>query len=669
MYLRRGEGGAELLSVKAVQVAFLLFEALFGFISAVVSALKNSRDIRSKRIVTVLNVLAGSLMLFDFLGYVLEGKTRPVFRILNSIANLNVFLLCHFILLAYLMYLSVTLLDPVAKRTHKVQCRIRLWISAALGMAGIVLVVISQFTRWIYSIDESNVYHRGPLFGLSVLLPLLAMCVIMTILVQSRKYMGKYRFWTMMSYILLTLIGLVLQIVLADFVYMDLGIAISIHIMFFENIVHQNREIRRAERTDIRTGLANEHSCIERIRAIRGSRKLTDYASVYFDLTKFALINRKYGVDTGNAVLNSYVRRISVELDEEEILGRQHGDQFIAIVKKEKLQKILSLLAGVKVSFRNEMTGEVQEELVASKAGVYEIENSDISAEDIITYAGTALDHAKSISGRSVIYMTQELMDSLEERKRLEIEIRKALQNVEFTPYYQPKVNSVSGKLCGAEALSRWVHSDEIVMPSKFIPFMEMNDTICELDLLMLRQVCEDIRKWAEEGIQVPPISLNMSRRNLADPHIAEKINDIVVKSGIPKELLEIEITETIDEFPISVLKKFVDQLHAKGFAVSVDDFGCASSSLALLREIHFDTMKIDKGFIDHDHPKDLTILKHIVQMALAIGLNIVAEGVELKPQVDTLRSLGVETIQGYYYDKPLSREEIHKRIQDPVYF
>ncbi len=657
-----------MLSVLAVQVAFLLFEAVFCVIAAIVSAVKNSRDIRSKRAVTLLNILAGALMFSDFVQYISEGKTTRTGFFIYRVAHLNIFILCYLILLAYLMYLSGTLLVDLEKRQYKIPCKIRMLVCTILCYLGMVLVLISQFTGIFYTIDEFNIYHRGRYFFVSVLIPVAVMIIIVSILIQSRGQMGKNRFVTMFSYILLTLLGLAVQLVLADFVYMDLGIAISIQIMFIENIIHQNREIRRAERTDIRTGLANEHSCIEWIRTLRGSEKLEEYASVSFNLTKFALINRRYGIETGNEILNIYAKTFAEELDEDEILGRQHGDQFVAIVKKSNLPKLLDILSGQKISFKNTMTGAIQEEVVSAKVGVYEIESSEIIAEDVITYAGTALDHARSMSGRPVVYMTRELMESQEERKRFEIEIRKALAKGEFVPYYQPKVNSTGGKLCGAEALSRWNRKGEIVGPSAFIPFMEMNDTICELDLHILKSVCEDIRKWQEEGIPVVPVSVNFSRRNLADPQITEKIDSIVTEKGIKKELIEIEITETIDEFPISVLKEFVDSLHAKGFSVSIDDFGCASSSLALLREVPFDTMKIDKGFIDHDHPKDLTILDHIVKMAQAIGLTIVAEGVESRSQVDTLQSFGVAIIQGYFYDRPLPREEMRKRIQSPTY-
>ena len=195
---------------------------------------------------------------------------------------------------------------------------------------------------------------------------------------------------------------------------------------------------------------------------------------------------------------------------------------------------------------------------------------------------------------------------------------------------------------------------------------MERNESICDLD--MLRRICKDISKWMEDGLAIPPVSINFSRRNLADPDLAEKIDRVVTESGIPKNLIEIELTETVDEFPLSVMKAFVDELHKRGFSSSIDDFGSANSSMAVLREISFDTVKIDKGFIDHDQNKDLTILDHIIKMALSIGLKIVAEGVEQEAQVKKLQSFGTEVIQGYYYDRPMPEEKMRERLKDPYY-
>ena len=266
------------------------------------------------------------------------------------------------------------------------------------------------------------------------------------------------------------------------------------------------------------------------------------------------------------------------------------------------------------------------------------------------------------------MWLTEDLLASIAERKKLESDIKNGLKNGEFSPYYQPKVNIKTGRLCGMEALSRWSHDGQIITPGAYIPIMETNDTIRILDLHILKCVCEDIAGWLKEGLEAPVTSVNFSRRNLADPELSRKIDSVVRLSGIPKNLIEIEVTETADEFSIGDLSAFVDELHKLGYKVSIDDFGSASSSLTLLREVSFDTLKIDKGFVDKSKKRDLAILTYIIKLAKEINTDIVAEGVEQQKQVELLDDLGVDVIQGYYFDKPMPKDDMSARLKAPSY-
>ncbi len=657
------EGKSGLVDFFAVQVAFLLFESFFCFVSAVLSAVKNSRDVKAKHAVVFLNVLAGFMLLFDYLTYILPGRVTPFSSLVMQVSTLAVFLICDLFLVAIIIYESIVLFGHFDLKREQ-RCRFRFLTCCMLSVVGMGMVVISHFSGLYYTIDAENFYHRGDLFPLSVLIPVTGMAIIFSILLQYRKETTTSRFLALTSYIVFPLVGFLFQYFFYGFAYMDIGVAASVHVMFIENIIYQNRQIRIAERTDIRTGLSNEHGCIEWIHTKKSDMK--NYAAVYFDLTKFTLLNRKYGVDVGNHILSAYASAFAAELDPDEFMGHPNADQFIVLVKKKNLPEILEKLKGVRVQFKDD-TGTELTESIAARAGVYEISREEIKGEEVVTYARTALNHARSM-GKETVYMTQELMDAIETRRRFDSDIRYALSHDEFIPFYQPKVNSKTNTLCGAEALARWIHNGQIVDPGDFIPIMERNDSICDLDMYMLRKICADIAAWRKEGVEIPPISVNFSRRNLADPDLAKKIDAVVRESGIPKNLIEIEITETVDEFPLSVLKSFVDALHDLGYGASIDDFGCGNSSMSVLREINFDTMKIDKGFIDRDHSKDLTILDHIIKLAIDIGLKIVAEGVEQPSQVETLRALGANVIQGYYYDRPLPKEKMSERLLNPKY-
>ena len=663
--MRKG-GELLLVDILSAHVAFLLFESIFCFISAILCALKNSQEKKARVVVTLLNIMAGALLLFDFLEYIFHGRPGALASFVMYTSNLMVFLLCDLFLIVICIYLSIVLFGEFSFKKDS-KCRTRNILCFLISGIGMLLVLISHFTGLYYTIDGTNHYHRGEYFYVSVIIAMLGMAILFSILIQYRKQMKKYRFLALLSYILLPLIGFIFQLLFFGFAYMDIGIALSVNILFIENIVYQNKQIIKAERTDLRTGLANEQGCIEWLEERRGHPELLKHAVIIFDISRISSINRKYGPETGNRVLKSFAGSFSEEFPKEEFLGHLHGDQFVAIVHKEHLPEVLNKLTDLKVKFTDD-TGREHESRLPVAAGVYEIKQGDHNGEDILTFAATALEQAKTGTGHPIVYMTKELMDEIEERKRFEAKLRKGLDEGEFVPYYQPKVNSRTKELCGAEALARWHHKGEVINPSSFIHIMEMNESICELDMYMLRAICKDIASWLEQGLRIPPISINFSRRNLADPDLAKKIDEVVTASGVPKNLIEIEITETTDEFPISVMKDFVDDLRRRGFCSSIDDFGSANSSMAVLREISFDTMKIDKGFIDRDFSKDRMILNHIIKMAQSIGLTIVAEGVEQENQVKTLYSFGAEIIQGYYYDRPMPKDQMVERIKNPRY-
>lgn len=249
-------------------------------------------------------------------------------------------------------------------------------------------------------------------------------------------------------------------------------------------------------------------------------------------------------------------------------------------------------------------------------------------------------------------------------RSELESQIPIAMENEEFRPYYQPKMSASRNQLVGAEALVRWVKKDgEIVPPVAFIPLLEHGKEICTMDFYMLKCMCRDLAEWIEKGLNPPKISVNLSRKNLANPYLVQELTEVIDSYKVPHSLIEVEITETVDEYPLEELNKFVDYLHRRGITVAIDDFGTGSSSMNLLRAVDFDILKIDKSFVDNREERDRKILKRIITIAKDIGINIIAEGVETKEQLEELKELGCDSIQGFYYDKPLPKHEFEKRL------
>lgn len=537
--------------------------------------------------------------------------------------------------------------------------------SIPLILASIALIIDIPYSyNLIFTYNENNSFRDGPLFFITygILIVYLALILVMTFVKCDLS-----RGFKEMLAVIIGIVFIILNIVAERFIsgYMggNTGNAIVLAILLYA--IHFNsqedQKVRlRLETTEQKTGLLNESACIAKLNEMLQHSNKVDYATAYFDLERFGLVNDKYGMDIGNRVLAEYAATLDKMIRQDEILARQGGDRFIAIILKRNLDLFLAQLAFTKVKFSED--GVDYDIDISAHVGIHNIEVDDISAEEVISNAYEALNYGKN-AGNRVTYMSAELKAMIKDDKKFSSDIPIAMANEEFVAYYQPKVNSRTNNLCGAEALVRWVRNGELIPPGKFIPIMETKDLMCDMDFYMLRHVCADISQWIEQGLVPPTVSVNFSRRNLSNPNLAADIDAVVQQYHVPKKMIEIEITETIDEFPISVLKGFVDDLHKLGYKVAVDDFGSGSSSLSLLREVTFDTLKIDKGFVDKAYAKDLAILSYMIKLAKAIGAETLAEGVEQREQVDTLLSLGCEIIQGYYFDRPLSKDVFERRI------
>ena len=651
----------------SAQLTALLVESVLCFVLTPMYALSKDPLRVRKSVIVLLNLSCGLMLLCEYLFYIFKGSTTPATVAVMYIVNAAVYYLVVLTLLFYAMLVYTRLFKRFDIKSD-MPCRRRLIAVCFIVFIGLLLVTISQFTGIYYSFDSNNVYQRGPFFWLAAVIPTLGAIIVESVIIEYREKLTVAQRLVLVSYLILPIIGEVIQICFFGSSLMNICMGLSVLLMFFENIVHKERELVVATRTEARTGLANELACIEWVNSKHGNDDLKRFAAVFFDLRKFSDINRTFGIMNGNRILANYSIILSNKIEKDEILGRQFGNQFLAIVKDRNLDEFLRALSGVEVPFIDSDTGNENKVTLSARAGVYKFDRFDLDGEDILVFAAQALVEAKAKNSEDVIWLTQEMLDSVSDRKKLESEIKEGLRNDEFKPFYQPKVNSRTGKMCGIEALSRWIHDGKTIPPGTYIHIMEANDTIRFLDMHILQCVCEDIAGWINEGIEIPVISVNFSRRNLAVPELAKKIDIVVRSAKIPKELIEIEVTETVDEFSIGVLSNFVDELHKLGYKVSIDDFGSASSSLTLLREIAFDTLKIDKGFVDNSKERDLAILSYIIRLAKEIKTDIVVEGVEQKNQVDVLDKLGVDVIQGFFYDRPLSKDEITARLKSPFY-
>jgi EAL domain-containing protein (putative c-di-GMP-specific phosphodiesterase class I) len=260
-------------------------------------------------------------------------------------------------------------------------------------------------------------------------------------------------------------------------------------------------------------------------------------------------------------------------------------------------------------------------------------------------------------------------MRGKEKEMRVHQEFLDALNNHEFVPYYQPKVDVTNGRIVGGEALCRWFRDGRMIPPIEFIPALERTNDICKLDLYMLEAVCQNQRAWLDggENRKLVPMSINFSRKHIMNLDFPDAVERIMDKYRIPHYAIEVELTETISDVEFSDIRRVVSSFHEKGINTSIDDFGMGFSSLNILKGIPWTTVKIDKSFLpeecDADDSEKSIMFRGVISMAKALGYRCIAEGVETEYQVNYMRANGCNIAQGYYYDKPLPKEEFEARL------
>jgi len=258
------------------------------------------------------------------------------------------------------------------------------------------------------------------------------------------------------------------------------------------------------------------------------------------------------------------------------------------------------------------------------------------------------------------------MSQSLLTKSQIEAEMYGALENREFHVFLQPKVNMVTTKICGAEALVRWIHpADGMRSPALFIPIFEQNGFVSKLDMYMFEEVCRIKADWAKRGEVYAglEISVNMSRLHLHEAEFCETITAIADRYGVPRNQLEIEITESVFEEDSKVLIDNVNRIKEQGFLVSIDDFGSGFSALNLLKDLYVDTIKIDRGFIhgSGETARGKGIIRNVIALCMDLKVDVVTEGIETKEQAEFIMQCGCQIAQGYYYSKPLPLAEFEE--------
>lgn len=409
----------------------------------------------------------------------------------------------------------------------------------------------------------------------------------------------------------------------------------------------------------------------ETAKLLLSAGKNNQYAMIYTNIEKFKVLNEQYGEKACDEVLRCINYGIGSDLAEDECMGRIFADNFCVLINYKSDTDIVG---------RFEQWQKSASEYIVSKNatwlsfimefGVFVVENTTIPQAHMVDRAKLSLSETtRDLRGkmRYAIY-DEQVRRTLFREKQLEDMMEQALENHEFQVYLQPKYLTGSERIGGAEALVRWCSSTEgMIYPDEFIPLFEKNGFVVQLDLFVFEQVCMTQRRWLDEGKTPIKISVNCSRIHLKNPVFLQKYIHIAERYSLPAGIIEIELTENTVFENVEYLSDVIREIQSAGFGCSMDDFGSGYSSLNLIRDIPVDTIKLDKVFF-RTAPTDLSrtesVVGSIITMSKALHMETVAEGVEDRPQVDMLKRLGCDYIQGFYFARPMPIESFEKLME-----
>lgn len=389
-------------------------------------------------------------------------------------------------------------------------------------------------------------------------------------------------------------------------------------------------------------------------------------AIIMMDLDDFKLVNELFGYEEGDKVLCFLSRTLKESCRDGEFTGRSNADRFYILFLYEEEKEIKQRILKLAENIQRLRMSETMEYLLHPVFGIYYVKAGDDNVEDMMDCAALAHNMAKQARNSTYKVYTDEIKEKELQKKQLSDQIEHAYRNHEFIVYYQPKYDSITRKLAGAEALVRWRRADgQMVSPGLFVPLAEESGFVCKLDEYVFREVCLAQKRWMDKGLDIVPVSVNLSRRHLDNPEFINEYKAILDESGVPIEYIQLEITESAMFEKKEDFVQIMERLHDLGFMILMDDFGTGYSSLMMLKSIPIDVMKLDKSFVDdYDDERGERIIRCVMRMAQDLSIAITAEGVETEAQYRFLTSVGCDTIQGYYFARPMPEEEYELRMQ-----
>ncbi|MBO5529589.1 MAG: EAL domain-containing protein [Bacilli bacterium] len=418
------------------------------------------------------------------------------------------------------------------------------------------------------------------------------------------------------------------------------------------------------------TGYLNGFGFTREINKRYKKKDLIDnFTLVSCNIKGFGLLNRKYSILHGDIAIRQVAKTIISKLLVGEIFCHVGGDSFIALVHNEHLSDFVREISDIELDIQSPDESTKAHHHFGLRIGAIPIDAQFDMFQDYISPSMLALGYAKA-NKLNYVLLHRQLREEIERSKFIEQTIDDEIRKKHFLVYYQPKVDTRTGQIIGAEALARWKYAGKIIPPGLFVPILEKNGDILKLDLYILNAACHDISHYKKLGNKTVPLSCNISRADLRIPNIKEIVVQTIQKYGLDFEDIVIEVTETTDLEEKILMQDFLSYLKSHDVKTSIDDFGTGYSSLATLRDFDVAEIKIDRSFINREtfEKSDEIIISSIIDMARKLGINVICEGVENQRQVELLSSFGCYQAQGYLYDQPLPKDKFEARLHIGFY-
>lgn len=414
---------------------------------------------------------------------------------------------------------------------------------------------------------------------------------------------------------------------------------------------------------DSLTGALNRSQVMEKLSEaiIIASEKSYQLAIFLIDIKQFKFINDTYGLKTGDYILGEIANRLNNCMLIPQAVGRLSGDSFMFVVEYNDNASLNKIPVHLHQLISHPYTDEHQEVNIQASIGFCTYPDNGDNAEDLLQNANLALHHAETNNIPTIAFES----GMQAEGRRLvlkEKELKLAILNDEFVLYYQPQLNLITNRLEGVEALVRWQHPEKgLLQPASFLKDIEALYMNSEFDNYILNKACSANARWYQKYKRRIAIAVNITAVEFQDPNLVSNIQKLLLEKKLSPKYLELEITENVVMTDIATAMNTITALQNMGIKVSIDDFGTGYSSLAYLRKLPIDTIKIDRSFITEvaTNDSDLAIVKSMINLSQGLGKRVLAEGVENKDQLNVLRNLGCDAVQGYFIDKPLPEEKL----------